>query len=74
MDVIMNFFGPKPMNLLVPAVLFILLAPRFLLAVNDGYMPLIMPMATASTMTIVTHAAIFLVLYRFLRAQFPQYY
>jgi hypothetical protein len=74
MESIASLFGAKPLNIIVPTILFVLLSPRFLLAVNDGGVPMIMPMAGAPLMSVLTHAAVFMVLYMVLRQMFAQYY
>jgi hypothetical protein len=52
-------------NLLVPVILFVLLSPGVLLSLPAG----------ASHFTqVLTHAAVFAVVYYFLRKTFPQYY
>lgn len=52
-------------NLFVPVVLFILLSPGVLLSIPAG--------GTLITQ-VLTHAAVFAVVYYFLRKTFPQYY
>ena len=52
-------------NIVVPVILFILLSPGVLLSLPAG----------GSLITkVLTHAAVFAVVYYFLRKTFPQYY
>ena len=52
-------------NIVVPVILFILLSPGVLLSLPPG--------GTYIT-KVLTHAAVFAVVYYFLRRTFPQYY
>ena len=52
-------------NLLVPVVLFVLLSPGVLVSIPAG---------ASRTTQVLTHAAVFAVVYYFLRKTFPQYY
>lgn len=53
------------LNVLVPVVLFIVLAPGFLLR---------LPAGGSNTVVTLTHAVVFGLVYAFLRRTFPQYY
>ena len=61
----MNLFH-KPANLIVPVILFILLTPGLIVSVPSNKQPL--------AIQTLTHAAIFLVVYAFLRIVFANYY
>lgn len=52
-------------NIVVPVILFILLSPGVLLSIPAG---------SSHITKVLTHAAVFAVVYYFLRATFPQYY
>lgn len=52
-------------NIIVPVILFVLLAPGFIVALPPG---------ASYRVQIFTHAAVFAVVYYFLRRTFPQYY
>ena len=61
----MNIFN-KPANVIVPVLLFILLSPGLLLTLPDN---------TSSTIVVVlTHAAVFGLVYAVLLSLFPEYY
>jgi hypothetical protein len=53
------------LNVIVPVLLFILLSPGVLLSLPPG---------SSRLVQVVTHAAVFGVLYTVLRMVFPQYY
>jgi hypothetical protein len=53
------------LNVVVPVILFILLVPGFLVALPPGQ---------SYTIQILTHAAVFGLVYYGLRRTFPQYY
>jgi hypothetical protein len=53
------------LNVIVPAILFVLLTPGVLLALPPGQSLLVQA---------VTHAVVFGVVYTILRSVFPQYY
>lgn len=56
----------KPANVLVPVLLFVLLSPGLFLT---------LPSSKESTLVVVlTHAAIFALIYAVLLSVFPQYY
>ena len=69
-----NILGPKPLNVLIPALLFVLLTPRFLVALNDGFVPMFNPMMTAAPSVVLLHAAVFAAAYALLRRTFPEFY
>jgi hypothetical protein len=74
MEQITKFLGAKPMNIVVPALLFIMLSPRYLFAINDGFQPMFMPMTGAPLSSIAVHALLFAVIYGLLRMNFPEFY
>jgi len=53
------------LNIIIPVLLFILLSPGVLLSLPPG---------AGRTTQIATHAAVFGLVYWFLRSTFPQYY
>lgn len=60
----------KPMDLIVPTVLFILLSPGLLLQIPPGsFMS-----GKTSIQAVLVHALVFALLFAFLRSQFPQFY
>jgi hypothetical protein len=59
----MDILGDKPLNVIVPAVLFVLLQPGFLLSLNlFGLNP------------VLTHAVVMMVVYTILRKVFANMY
>lgn len=67
----MEFLGDKPMNVVVPAVLFTLLAPgNFVMTDLSG----IKLGGMHSWTSIALHTGLFVVLYVLLRRQFAEYY
>jgi len=70
MENFQNILGDKPMNVIVPSVLFALLAPDFLVSLPSMQRPFL----PVNYMRVATHAAVFGVIYALLRKQFPQYY
>ena len=69
----MNFLGPKPMNVIVPVLLFILLSPGLFLTLPPLDRGVWMSRQT-SVVSVLVHAAVFLVIYALLRKQFAQFY
>ena len=69
----MDFLGPKPMNVIVPVLLFILLSPGLFLTLPplDGG---VWMSRETSVVSVLVHAAVFLVIYALLRKQFAQFY
>lgn len=68
----MEYLGDKPLNVLIPAALFVLLTPGVLLTVTGLSMPyfdLQMP-----SQSVLIHGLVFIALYAYLRKSFPQYY
>jgi hypothetical protein len=69
----MNILGPRPLNVIVPVLLFILLSPGVLLTLpplNGG----IWMSRQTSIASVLLHALVFLIVYAFLRKQFAKYY
>ena len=69
----MEFLGPKPMNVIVPVVLFILLSPGLLLTIpplDKGYIM----SGQMSWQSVLVHAVVFFLVYLGLRNLFPDYY
>lgn len=70
MQQLQQLLGDKPMNVMVPAILFGLLSPNFLVNLTTFRRPLF----PANPMEVFTHVAVFALVYMLLRKQFPQYY
>ena len=73
MEMIEQYLGPKPLNLIIPTALFVLLAPGFLVSASGISMPIFHGFAMPSQ-RLMTHAVIFLAVHWFLRKQFAEQY
>ncbi len=60
----------QPADLLVPTVLFVLLSPGILLSLPKKGLFL----GSTSSTSVIIHALVFMLIFAFLRKQFPQYY
>lgn len=73
MDMILAQFGAKPANIIVPTMLFSLLAPGFLLDF-DGLMPVFSKMPMHTFTEVAKHAIVFFLVYLILRKVFSDVY
>jgi hypothetical protein len=64
-EIFLNGINKMDLNVLIPVLLFILLSPGVLLSLPPG---------SGHLVQVLTHAAVFGVVYSVLRMVFPQYY
>ena len=69
----MDFLGPKPMNVIVPVLLFIILSPGLFLTLPPLSRGVWMSRET-SVVSVLVHAVVFLFIYALLRKYFAQFY
>ena len=70
MNKLQEIIGNKPMNIVVPTVLFIILSPNFLIDFSKFKKPLL----PTNIKQVAIHALIFALVYTILRKQFAQFY
>lgn len=63
----------RPVDLVVPAILFIILSPGVLLTIPPGRRGVFMS-GQSSVTAVGVHTLVFALLFSFLRGQFPNYY
>jgi hypothetical protein len=68
-------FGPKPWNVITPAVLAFLLAPNFIINLS-GQAPFVrfQPWSQAAAMDMVKYTAVYMIALIAIRRMFPQMY
>jgi hypothetical protein len=76
MQSVLDFLGPKPANVLVPAALFALLMPGMLVnfSILDPFSTQLMQMNGAPLVVLMSHALVFAIVYATLRKQFAYVY
>lgn len=74
MNQLKEFLGYSPLNLFVPAILFILLSPGMIMTFPPNTVEKRWFTEETSRCAIITHALLFVIVYYFIRKYFAQYY